>query len=247
MLAFLFLMLNANISNRISQMILSHIKIKPSRQKVASTLIALSLGVLLFLLYIGLALLIVYAGSKYDERLGLLFIPLTSAEQGIIKALDETTLIYLGTRLRFLERVIYWLMGWHIFRDYPILGVGLGNTGFLVNSHISPEGWATTEFRNLIYRFGFMVNTKSYWIRILAETGLVGFSLFVTWLTGLWRSSRYLLNNLEKTIVVVGLMGQLALIAFVIEGFSLDSFALPYIWIIAGLVSSTRKYAAQLD
>ena len=245
MLAFLFLIININLGKKMRRMVLDRTRIPAIHQKLASLLSTIVIGILMFSLYVGLVLLIAYIGSKFDERLMLLFTPLSASERGIILAMDEGTLIYLGTRLRFLERVIYWLMGWHVFRDFPILGVGLGNSGFFVLTHMSPEGWSTTEFRNLIYRFGYMVNTKSYWIRILAETGLVGFSLFMTWLAGLWRSAYYVFANHEQTFKLVGLAGLMALVAFVVEGFSLDSFALPYLWVIAGLISATRMEASK--
>jgi hypothetical protein len=35
-----------------------------------------------------------------------------------------------------------------------------------------------------------------------------------------------------------GLAGQLLLISFIVEGFSIDSFALPYFWFSAGLLSA---------
>ncbi|MBN2258304.1 MAG: O-antigen ligase family protein [Anaerolineaceae bacterium] len=245
MLAFLLLLITLSISRKISQKILGQFQIGPAHQKLASNAITLVVGFLMLVIYVGLALSVAYVGSRFDERLGLLFTPLQPAEMQIIRGLNESAMIYVGNRLRFLERVIYWLMGWHVFRDYPILGVGLGNSGFFVLSHISPEGWATTEFRNLIYRFGFMVNTKSYWIRILAETGLVGFSFFLTWLTGLWRSARFLAASKSGIITVAGLAGQFALIAFIVEGFSIDSFALPYLWVMAGLISGMRMHSMQ--
>ena len=38
-----------------------------------------------------------------------------------------------------------------------------------------------------------------------------------------------------KTITFAG---QLALLAFIGEGFSIDSFAMPYLWVIAGLIAA---------
>ena len=37
----------------------------------------------------------------------------------------------------------------------------------------------------------------------------------------------------------LALAGQLALLAFIGEGFSIDSFAMPYFWIVAGFVAAT--------
>jgi hypothetical protein len=80
-------------------------------------------------------------------------------------------------------------------------------------------------------------NTKSLFVRLLAETGLVGFSIFTLFLYNLWRSARLLLTSQSSTLRWIGLTGQFALLAFVGEGFSIDSFAMPYMWVIAGLIS----------
>jgi hypothetical protein len=78
------------------------------------------------------------------------------------------------------------------------------------------------------------------WVRILAETGLLGFAVFLAWYYLLWRSSR--LTQAAKAppvLAVAGLAGQMALVAFLIEGFSIDSFALPYIWVSFGIISAS--------
>jgi hypothetical protein len=242
-LAFLFIKSNVNTVKRINHYLIDRYRLDKKSRKTGRILITLLISFAMITLYLVIAYLIVYVGSKFDARLALLFEPIPKAELEIIKALNEGTLLYIGSRLKFLERVIYWLSGWHIFSEYPIFGIGLGNAGFFVQSHVPQTGWMTSELRNLVYRLGYAVNTKSYWIRILTETGLVGFSLFITWLAGLWRSARFLLDNPNKTYRLIGLAGQLALVAFILEGFSLDSFALPYLWITAGLLSAARMAA----
>ncbi len=242
-IAFLFIKASINTIKKISHWLVSRYHLDDSPGKSRQFLVILLVSATMLTLYGAAVFLVVFLGSKFDPRLALLFEPIPSAELQIIKAMNEGTLLYLGSRLKFLERVIYWLSGWHIFLNYPIFGVGLGNATFFLQSHVPPTGWMTSELRNLVYRLGYPVNTKSYWIRILAETGLVGFSLFVTWLVGLWRSARFLLNTPSKIHQLVGLAGQLALVAFLFEGFSLDSFALPYLWIITGLLSAARMIA----
>ncbi len=244
-IAFLFLKFNISTGKRLSDILIDRMRIDRSKYKLRPIFVQIFISFSLVALFVGLAFLLVYVGSMFDERMALLFEPIPKEELTIIKAMDENTLLYIGFRLRFLERVIYWLGGWHIFRDYPILGVGLGNAGFLIPANIPQTGWITGEFRDLIYRLGYLINTKSYWIRILAETGLIGFSLFVAWLIGLWRSASYLVSKHNNLYAVIGLAGQLALVAFIFEGMSLDSFALPYLWVTAGLICATRMSASQ--
>lgn len=42
----------------------------------------------------------------------------------------------------------------------------------------------------------------------------------------------------DKFIKVIGLTGILILIGFCIEGLSIDSFAMPYLWFSAGIVTA---------
>ena len=81
-------------------------------------------------------------------------------------------------------------------------------------------------------------NVKSLWSRLLAETGMVGFALFMSWLVGLFASASRLLKSASAEKRRIGLAGHLALVAFIIEGFSVDSFALPYYWLIFGLLTA---------
>ena len=70
--------------------------------------------------------------------------------------------------------------------------------------------------------------------------GIVGFALFVSWLVVHWRNANELEKNTEQGLFkAMGLVGKLIVIAMIIEGFSLDSFGLPYYWVSLGLVAAT--------
>jgi hypothetical protein len=90
----------------------------------------------------------------------------------------------------------------------------------------------------VLYYLTQLPNVKSLWFRLLAETGLVGFSVFLTWLYILFQSSRFSQHNHNATIKTFAFAGQLALLALIGEGFSIDSFAMPYFWVIAGLIAA---------
>jgi len=81
-------------------------------------------------------------------------------------------------------------------------------------------------------------NPKNLWIRLLSETGIVGFSVFFVWLllTGLKALS--LSKQVDAIYVMVGVSGLIGLTAQVIEGFSLDTFALPQFWILPALIAA---------
>jgi hypothetical protein len=134
---------------------------------------------------------------------------------------------------------VYWVNGWNVFNQYPLLGVGLGNAGFFFPQSAPAVGWATFEIRNVLYYLPQLPNIKSLWFRLLAETGLVGFSVFLSWIYVLYQSSRFSQYHQDATMKTIALAGQLALLAFIGEGFSIDSFAMPYFWIIAGFIAAS--------
>jgi len=174
-----------------------------------------------------------------DWRLNILVNdPPTIKEIVGVLTLDQNTILTLSHRFIFLERTVYWFSGWNVFNQYPWLGVGLGNAGFFFPKLAPAIGWATFEIRNVLFYLTQLPNVKSFWFRLLAETGLVGFSIFITWLYVLFHSSKLSQRNSSRTIKTFALAGQLALLAFIGEGLSIDSFAMPYLWVIAGLIAA---------
>ena len=154
---------------------------------------------------------------------------------------QDNPLLRYFNQLKFGDRVVYWLTGWNIFNKFPILGVGLGNAGFYFPKNIPAYGWSLLEVRRLIYRSHLLLNVKSLWFRLLAETGIVGFSLFIGWMISLISSliEKYRsLNQLEK---MMGFAGLLVIVGMVFEGLSIDSFAMPYWWVSLGLAVASYK------
>lgn len=189
-------------------------------------------------LYLALAAGLIWI-MKQDYRLALVFTyPPTPAEMGRLLQLDEKTIVEISKRFRFMERAVYWLSGWRVFSDYPLFGVGLGNSGFFFGENVSSLGWTSIEVRYLLTGAPFLPNIKSLWVRLLAETGMLGFSIFTAWLIGLWRSTAYTLQSRLPYHRLTAFACQIMLVAFIAEGFSIDSFALPYLWVAAGLAAA---------
>jgi len=147
-----------------------------------------------------------------------------------------------ASQLSFAERIIYWITAFKVFLAHPFLGVGLGGSGFFF-TRLTPEfGYGLPEVIEYLFRDSVIPNAKNLWVRLLAETGILGFSLFCAWLsTHLHAAQR--LERLEKDAEAsaFGLVGKLFLIAVVMEGFSMDSFGLPYLWIALALVISVFR------
>ena len=191
---------------------------------------------------------LVYLGSLRDWRLALVAknIPTWEEIKSLI-TLNEGILMEIANRLAFLERMVTWIAGWRIFNLHPWSGVGLGNSGFFMPDQMPALGWATAEVRSLLNDPNALANIKSLWLRILSETGLVGFSTILLWMYFLWRSTRLSYHSDQSSQKVIALAGELFLIALVSEGFNVDYFAMPYLWVFAGLISSNGLvYRAQI-
>jgi O-antigen ligase len=147
--------------------------------------------------------------------------------------------------LTFVSRLVYWQAGWNVFNQYPWFGVGLGKVGFFLNSYLSGYAWRLDEVRDLVYRSGSILNIKSLWVRLLAETGIVGFSLFAAWLFGLWQTTKIVENTDDKLVKSIAWAGKFVLIGLLLEGFSVDTFALPYFWLSFGLLTASMEMIQQ--
>jgi len=140
--------------------------------------------------------------------------------------------IYAGPRLAFA-----WA-GWTIFEQHPWTGVGLGATGFYFYqalpdwSHFNmSEISKLLSPNNLIYP-----NIKVLYVRLLAETGIGGFWLFISFYLLLLGKVLALLRELRKELVFVGTASLLAWFGIVALGFTQDSLAMLNIWMPLGIL-----------
>jgi hypothetical protein len=154
---------------------------------------------------------------------------------------QQNAILDYANELKFGERITYWIAGWNIFNAHPIIGVGLGMAGFYIPAQLPYYSWNLVEVRNIAFRSNMLFNIKSVWLRILAETGLVGFCFFLGWLFLIYQSARFLQKNANTLVRTIGFAGLFMLVGFLVDGFNVDSFALPYVWILTGLVTASSK------
>lgn len=254
MVAYLFLTWNIRLVNWLPGFVLGRLKegklqslLVQRPRLIRRFVIAASLLVVVFV-YSGLLAGAAYGLSRYDARMSNLF---------DISTIKEKSFFHYANQLVFAERIVFWQAGWEVFGDYPILGVGPGNAGFFFAEKLSAFSWALTEVRTLMYQWSTLPNIKSLWVRLLAETGITGFAFFVCWYYLLWRSAIFLRKTKiqetgvlgrelhEKSFQMLGQAGEFVLIALLIEGFSIDTFALPYYWFTFGLLTAMCELARQ--
>ncbi|MDY6847463.1 MAG: O-antigen ligase family protein [Chloroflexota bacterium] len=235
-LAYLAFLIMRGLHRRLTAWYIRRRKNPPRRM----ILVKLGLAVLMVVVVLGVtagALLgYIRFASRWDYRFELLLKDYTLESLNFFP-ITETSLIYNARSLAFFERMIFWFGGWNTFNDYPF-GVGLGNAGFYFIDRVHGAAFESIEMRNLIWRAGYLANTKNLWTRLLSETGFLGFAIFLTWLYLLWKSTTLIRKSQSDVLRILGLAGQFFIMAYLVEGFSMDSFAMPYQWVMTGLISA---------
>jgi hypothetical protein len=189
----------------------------------------------IILLMIILVMIVVLLAIQTNQRIQGIF----DIDFGSLQSERFPFIYNLINQLEYAERLMYWISAFLVFSRFPFIGIGLGNTGLLFRETVPAFGTYLPEVLLILGPVKEIVaNPKSLWMRLLSETGIIGFMLFISWLI-LMGLTAIKLNRTKKGIhSVLGLAGGLALVALFFEGFSLDTFALPQIWIIFGLMSA---------
>ena len=148
---------------------------------------------------------------------------------------------YLAEKLSLAARFVYWDGGITVFNEHPLFGVGLGHAGYYLPDALNDYAFRLVEVRDLLYHSNTLLNIKSLWIRILAESGILGFCFFFIWYLRSLIGSMTGLNTPDKLRSTAAWMSCFTLLAFLLEGFSLDTFALPYLWFTTGIGAGTEN------
>ena len=131
------------------------------------------------------------------------------------------------------------------YEQYPLTGVGLGASGLYIYDNL-PD-WALTTVpeiaRQLSPESRLYPNPKNMYLRLLSETGLLGFVLFLTFQFSVLGDALTFLpkDGLRRFMGVVGLFSWLSIGLY---NFTQDSLATPNIWLIPGILvgmTSTLK------
>jgi hypothetical protein len=135
----------------------------------------------------------------------------------------------LSTKLEYAERVVYWIASARTFALHPLLGAGLGNAVFFFVQAVPAIGYGLVDVLGAVGGMpGPFPNPKSLWFRLLAETGIAGFVFFLTYPLVAAACAWELSRKRSTLRGIIGLATLISLVAFPVEGFSLDPFALPY-------------------
>lgn len=124
------------------------------------------------------------------------------------------------------------------YEQYPLTGVGLGASGLYIYDNL-PD-WALTTVpeiaRQLSPESRLYPNPKNMYVRLLSETGLLGFVLFLIFQFSVLGDA---LTYLQKGGLgrFLGIAGLFAWLAIALYNFTQDSLATPNIWLIPGILA----------
>ncbi|HEX5839988.1 MAG TPA: O-antigen ligase family protein [Anaerolineales bacterium] len=135
------------------------------------------------------------------------------------------------------------------YEESPLAGVGLGASGFYIYDHM-PD-WAMTTVPDIARQFSpenrLYPNPKNMYVRLLAETGLVGLFMFVAFLFSLLGDSLLALKRNTPILRYLGIAGLFSWLAIGMYNATQDSFATPNIWINLGILAGMAAYALKSE
>jgi len=151
---------------------------------------------------------------------------------------DAETLDEFIVQINAGSRGAYSSAGYGVFENYPITGVGLGASGFTMYQNL-PD-WSLTSLpeiaRQLSPESRLYPNPKNFYIRLLAETGLVGFFLFLAFQFHVLGDALSLLKQNQTWTRFAVIAGVFAWLAITFYNATQDSFATPNIWLVSGIM-----------
>jgi O-antigen ligase len=135
------------------------------------------------------------------------------------------------------------------YEESPITGVGLGASGFYIYKHL-PD-WALTTVpeiaRQLSPENRLYPNPKNLYIRLLAETGLFGFFVFVAFLLSVLGDAVQALRSNTAIGRYIGIAAIFSWFAVALYNVTQDSFATPNIWINFGILVGMTAFTAESE
>jgi len=156
----------------------------------------------------------------------------------------EDYLSYLG----FDARLVYAQAAFNAYLAYPITGVGLGNYAFYFEEMLPyrPIGETPEILFMTTPEMGRdrLITSKNFYLRIMAETGILGTIAFMTFLLVNLGYALYLRLSPEKEWQFWGTASLCGLIAFALSALTFDSFVIPDMWVIFGLITAAIRMAA---
>ncbi len=149
----------------------------------------------------------------------------------------------------FAPRLIYSQTAVNIFQAYPIMGVGLGNYAFYFEEMLPYRPIALVpEVLHVVTQMSGrirLITAKNFFLRLLAETGMVGTVVFLSFIIANLGSALFLRLSPRREPRFWGSAGLIGLIALGLSTLTFDSFAFPNMWVLLGLITAATRIESQ--
>ena len=133
------------------------------------------------------------------------------------------------------------------YQEHPWTGVGLGASGFYIYDNL-PD-WAMTTVpeiaRQLSPDNNLYPNPKNLYVRLLAETGLIGFFLFVAFQFSILGDALMALRQKAATWRYLGIASMFTWLALIFYNMTQDSLAIPNLWVNLGILVGMSVFTLQ--
>jgi O-antigen ligase len=135
------------------------------------------------------------------------------------------------------------------YEESPITGVGLGASGFYIYEHL-PD-WALTTVPEIARQLSpdnrLYPNPKNLYVRLLAETGLLGFFVFIAFLFSVLGDGLSALGSKKSFGRYLGIAGVYSWFAIALYNLTQDSFATPNLWINFGILAGMTAISMESE
>jgi O-antigen ligase len=146
------------------------------------------------------------------------------------------------------QRIYSWKLGWKMFKDNPVIGVGQGNYPWRVGEAEDKLGvdWKTRSIRGRA--------AHSLYFTLLPELGLIGTTMFGMMILYSFadlnktkkatrQSSGDFLNERERKNYYYALALEGSIIGFLVSSIFISTLYYPVFWLLSGFVLALRKTA----
>ena len=146
------------------------------------------------------------------------------------------------------DRIYIWKIGWDMFLDHPVLGVGQGNFPFEFRKYEVEAGF----YEGLWGRSRAGRAAHSIYLTVLPELGLVGTFIFILILYSNFKDLKYIrsIGKTSKDVIMsgellryynYGLAIECSMIAYLVSGTFISALYYPHVWIFTGAILSLKK------
>ena len=135
---------------------------------------------------------------------------------------------------------------WAAYEKYPLSGAGFGASGLYIYQNL-PD-WSLTSLPEIARQQStenrLYPNPKNMYIRLFAETGLIGFILYLAFQLYLLGDIFALSRQREPWARFSAIAGVFAWLGITFYNFTQDSFATPNIWLVPGIMVGLSVHLA---